>query len=223
MSSPCPLVTIEYVLPDLFKLCPLKPLLNPHYSQVALESSVWINSFGIFAGCKLDDFMRGGSELLCARTYPDADYDKLRICCDFVNALFAVDDITDEQDEGGARTTGTVFLDAMRDSRWDSGTSIGRLCRDLADRFAKGATPGCYRRLTQLCAEYIEAVAYEAGVRSRGVALEIDTYMRMRRDASAVPFCFGLSEFIHGSDLPDEVYEDPIFRQMYIAATDLVC
>jgi len=53
--------------------------------------------------------------------------------------------------------------------------------------------------------------------------LDVQSYVRLRRNNSAVLNCFGLIEYAHGTDLPDEVYEDSIFRQLLDAACDLVC
>lgn len=45
--------------------------------------------------------------------------------------------------------------------------------------------------------------------------------MRLRRHNSAVQIVFVLYEYVHGIDLPDEVFEDAVFMRLYYAALDL--
>ncbi|OCH86166.1 terpenoid synthase [Obba rivulosa] len=220
--SPPP-VPAWIILPDLIALCPFEGSINTHYPEAAHESSAWIDSFKMFKDRKREFFLQGGSELLCAHVFPYADYDKFRTCCDFINVLFTMDEISDDQDEKDAHKTGLVLLNALREPEWDDGTKLAKMCRELRNRLARDSGPICYRRLVQLCSDYINAVAVEAGLRARGVVLEVDAYVRLRRDNSAVRFSFGLFGSILGVDLPDEVYENPVFSRMNDAAIDMVC
>lgn len=53
--------------------------------------------------------------------------------------------------------------------------------------------------------------------------LDVQSYVRLRRNNSAVLSCFGLIEYAYGTDLPDEAFEDPGFRQLLDGACDIVC
>jgi hypothetical protein len=66
-------------------------------------------------------------------------------------------------------------------------------------------------------------VATEATLRERGEVLDLASFILLRRENSAVRLCFGLFEYVLGIDLPDSVFEDPIFMSLYWAATDMVC
>ncbi|EMD33367.1 hypothetical protein CERSUDRAFT_160283 [Gelatoporia subvermispora B] len=73
MSSPRPLTVMQYVLPDLFKLCPLHLSISPHYLQATLESTAWINSFSIFTGTEFDFFIKGGANFSLRTLIPMPD------------------------------------------------------------------------------------------------------------------------------------------------------
>lgn len=68
------------------------------------------------------EFILGSNELLASHTYPQANYDTFRTCCDFINLLFVIDEISDDQSGEGAKLTGKVFLNAIRDSECTDGS-----------------------------------------------------------------------------------------------------
>lgn len=120
----------RFTLPDLLAVCPLQGSTNPYYEKAASESRAWVNQYHLFHGKKLQYFLSGSNELLVSHTYPYAGYDQFRTCCDFVNLLFVVDEVSDEQDGQGARATGQVFLNAMRYPDWDDGSALAQMTRE---------------------------------------------------------------------------------------------
>ena len=73
------------------------------------------------------------------------------------------------------------------------------------------------------CEAYVNAVAREAELRERGEVLDVASFEPLRRENSAIRLCFGLFEFALGIDLPDEVFEDEAFMNLYWAGADMVC
>ena len=69
-------------------------------------------------------------ELLVSHTYPYAPFEQFRTCCDFVNLLFVVDEVSDEQDGYNARVTGEIFLNSMRYPDWDDGSALAKMTRE---------------------------------------------------------------------------------------------
>ena len=126
MSSP----SRQFILPDLLPVCPFEGSESPHYSKAAPESSAWVNSYNILTNKKRAYFVQGSNELLVSHTYPYADYEQFRTCCDFVNLLFVVDEVSDDQDGKDARRTGNIFLYAMRDSNWDDGSLLAQMTKE---------------------------------------------------------------------------------------------
>ncbi|KAH9945296.1 terpenoid synthase [Epithele typhae] len=213
----------SFVLPDLHAMTPFVGSFNPHHDAVSVESSQWINSYRVLSDRKRAFFLQGGSELLCSHAYPYASYERVRTCCDFVNLLFTVDEISDDQDRKGAYETGLTFYNSMRDLEYDDGTTLCKMTKEFTRRLLKHCGPRTYRRFIKHCKDYIEAVAQEADLRQHNTVLPLDEYTTLRRENSAVRFCFGLAGYALGVDLPDEVVEHPAFLAMHLATVDMVC
>jgi hypothetical protein len=79
------------------------------------------------------------------------------------------------------------------------------------------------RRFLIHCENYINCVVTEAELRERGEVLDLPSFTALRRENSAIRLCFGLFEYVLGIDLPDDVFEDPVFMSLYWAAADMVC
>ncbi|KAI0833263.1 terpenoid synthase [Trametes gibbosa] len=215
--------TSSFLLPDLHAVTPFKGSFNPHYTEAAAESSEWVNSYNVLSDKKRAFFLQGGSELLCAHAYPYADHERLRTCCDFVNLLFTVDEISDDQNGKGAYETGLTFYNAMSDLAYEDGTTLCKMTKEFTARLLKHCGPLTYNRFIKHCKDYIEAVAEEADLRERGEVLDLDAYQTLRRENSAVRFCFGLAGYALGIDLADEVVEHPAFMAMHLSTVDMVC
>ncbi|OSD06378.1 terpenoid synthase [Trametes coccinea BRFM310] len=213
----------QFTLPDLLAVCPLVGSTSPYYAQAAAESSAWVKSFNILSERKLAFLLQGSSELLVSHAYPYAPYEQFRTCCDFVNLLFVVDEVSDDQNGKDARRTGEVFLNVMRYPDWDDGSALAKMTREFKYRLLASCGPNSYRRFLMHCDEYVNAVAREAEFRERGQVLDLESYQTLRRENSAIRVCFGLFEYALGIDLPDFVFQDEHFMTLYWAAADMVC
>ena len=120
----------QFTLPDLHSMCPLKIANNPHYESAAAESRAWINSFQVFSEEKRAELTAGGSELLASHAYPFAPYERFRTCCDFINILFTLDEMSDVQNREGAINTGMTFLNVLNDPSWDNGSKLAQITRE---------------------------------------------------------------------------------------------
>ena len=69
---------------------------------------------------------------------------------------------------------------------------------------------------------YVNGFTVEAGLREKNVVLDLVAYDQLRRENSAVRYCFGLFGYILDLDLPDEIFEHPVFMRMHLAAVDMV-
>ncbi|PPQ83451.1 hypothetical protein CVT25_007042 [Psilocybe cyanescens] len=215
--------TQQFRIPDLFASCPLKDATNPYYKEAAAESRAWINSYDIFTDRKRAEFVQGANELLCSHVYFYAGREQLRTTCDFVNLLFVVDEVSDEQNGMDARETGQVFFKAMKYPEWDDGSILAKITKEFRARLMRLAGPRNAKRFIDLCGSYTDCVGQEAELRERAELLDLASYTPLRRQNSAVLLCFALVEYILGIDLSDEVYEDENFMKAYWAACDHVC
>lgn len=213
----------QFILPDLHSMCPLKDATNPHHKTAAAESRAWINSFKVFSDEKRAEFIAGSNELLVSHAYPFASFERFRVCCDFINTLFVVDEISDVQNGTDALTTGMIYLNVLKDPTWDDGSKLAQISREFRARLHKHAKSNCQRRFYQTCADYVDAVGKEAAYRVQGRVLDLSSYEKLRRDNSAVYACFALFEYALDIDLPDEVVEHPTFKNLQDWGCDLVC
>lgn len=85
------------------------------------------------------------------------------------------------------------------------------------------AGPKSAKRFLQHCDRYIECVSREAELREHGEVLDLEAFIPLRRENSAVRLCFGLFEYVLGLDLPQEVFDDATFMEAYWAAADMIC
>ncbi|TFK72973.1 terpenoid synthase [Pluteus cervinus] len=215
--------TKYFKLPDLLASCPFPVAISPYYAEAAAESRAWVNSYNILTDRKRAFLLQGFSELLCSYVYPYAGYQQLRTCCDFVNLLFVVDEVSDEQSGEDAEATGNIFLNALKDPKWDDGSSLAKMTRDFRERLLQLASPNWFPRFVRCCEDYTNSVAKEAVLRETNHVLNLSAYTVLRRENSAVRLCYALIEYIHDIDLPDEVYADPDFTEVYFAAVDHIC
>lgn len=102
----------------------------PHFKRASAESSAWIDSFNVFRDRKRADFIQSCTELLVSYGYPSASYEEFRTCCDFMNIVFLLDEICDDQDEGDSRSTGETFLRALRGDDSVETSTLGRITRE---------------------------------------------------------------------------------------------
>lgn len=215
--------TSQFTIPDILAICPLKDATNPYYKEAAAESRAWVNSYNVFTDRKRAFFIQGANELLCSHVYAYAGYEQFRTTCDFVNLLFVIDEISDDQNGSDARATGKIFASVMRDPEWDDGSVLSKMTHEFRERFVRLAGPNTVRRFADLSEEYTDCVAREAELREDGEVLCLDEFIPLRRNNSAVLLCYSLVEYILGIDLPDHVYDHPDFADAYWAACDFVC
>lgn len=75
---------------------PFPKRINPLTPTICPESAAWIASFNLFDNLKQqENFSKVDAELLAAYSYPRHSVEYFRICCDYVNVIFACDDVSD--------------------------------------------------------------------------------------------------------------------------------
>lgn len=89
-------------------------------------------------------------------------------------------------------------------------------------RFLQTSGPHCAQRFIDTMDLYLDSVGRQAADRIEERTPDLESYIALRRDTSACKTCFALMEFANGLDLPDEVSEHPLIREMEDATNDLV-
>jgi len=233
-----------FTLPDLPGICqdPFSPSLNPHYEAIASESKAWIDSLGILSGEKQRYFSTSAFEFLAAHTYPHADREGYRSCCDYLNTTFILDDYSDDEGGKGARLMADSFMNALRDPTWDDGTPFARMARELVYSYShlalliliparllsrfRGrlttASSTARQRFIDTFDHYLDATVREAENREQGTILSLSDYLELRRGNSGAYPAYAMIECILSIDLKPEVFNHPALWNLTKIAGDML-
>ncbi|KAH7906978.1 terpenoid synthase [Hygrophoropsis aurantiaca] len=214
----------QFYLPNLFASCPLrKGVIFPgNYVAIGAASKAWINAYDVFTERQRNIFDKTNSELLSARAFPYVSTDKFRTCCDCLNLLWMIDEISDDLNGPGARKTGDLFLNCLRDPNFPDSSPLANLTKDFRIRFVEQLGPRSAKRFMTHAQDYIDAFVIEAELRDKGKILDLASYPTLRRNNSANHISFDFAEFGLEIDLPDELFQDTTFMQIYYAASDMI-
>lgn len=117
-----------FKLPDFLSMCEFAPRasMKLDYQKAGQESLQWFDSFNVLSARKRKIFLLSNADLLVAHTYPYAGDEEYRTCLDMISLLFALDEITDDQNSEDAANTMASFLNTLGGSKCD-GTVISRM------------------------------------------------------------------------------------------------
>ncbi|OJA19105.1 hypothetical protein AZE42_10031 [Rhizopogon vesiculosus] len=212
-----------FILPDLVSECHYPLQLNSHCYPVSRASEQWLINGGRLAEPRITKFMGLHAGELSAACYPDADAFHLRVIADFINWLFVMDDWLDEFDVDGTWGMRDCCISAFRDPvNFQTETLTGKMCKSYFSRFMQTGGPGCTERFIHTMDLFFIAVAKQADDRVKGHTRDIESYITVRRDTSALKPCFALIEYAARIDLPDEVMSHPVIMAMEEAINDVV-
>ncbi|KAG6828179.1 hypothetical protein H0H92_008910 [Tricholoma furcatifolium] len=215
--------TTKIILPDLVSHCTFKKHVNRHRKQITTETKRWLFTGGNLTGKKRDAFHGLKAGLLTAMCYPDAAYPQLRVCNDFLTYLFHLDNLSDDMDNRGTRSTANVVLNSLyHPQTYRCGTRVGKMTRDYYKRMIVTASPGSQQRFIETFDFFFQSVTQQAIDRANGVIPDLESYIALRRDTSGCKPCWALIEYANNLDIPDEVMEHPTIVSLGEAANDLV-
>jgi len=139
--SPTPASTAsspsKIVIPDLVSHCTIPVRCNRHWKQASVESKRWL-----FLGDKLSEKKRNAfhglkAGYLTSMCYPVAGYPQLRVCCDFMNYLFHLDNLSDEMNDSGTLGTAVSVLDVLYHPEKSRPTSrVGKMTKECVSCLA---------------------------------------------------------------------------------------
>lgn len=127
----------HFVLPDFILACPFTYMFNPSDKSIAADSLAWIYPYvqETFGDTKRNAFPSTHFQEISYHTFPYAEAERLRTCCDFLNLLFYLDEVSDEMVGTDAYAFGAKFVRAMTDGddeRGD-GSAMWRAAKEYAD------------------------------------------------------------------------------------------
>lgn len=107
----------SFVIPDFLTMLNFPFGKNPHLKEAGAESAAWFNAYNIFKDRTKAEFIQSCTELLTSYFYPTANYDQFRLCCDFMNIAFLVDEVFDNADGEEAAHLADVYINALKDDK----------------------------------------------------------------------------------------------------------
>ncbi|PIL35634.1 terpene synthase [Ganoderma sinense ZZ0214-1] len=217
--------TKEIILnfPDFISPIPYPLRCHPQEREVSRESEEWLLSMANFSEQQRAKFLTLNAGLLSGWCYIDCTFDELRVCTDFMNFLFTLDDWTDEFDTTGTRGLAECVMNTLYfPETYSSDTAAYRLTKSFWERMRATAGPGCQQRLMSTLDTYFQAIMQQASDRGSRNIPDLEEYILLRRDTSGCKTGFAFIEYAANIDLPDEVIEHPIIKAMSDSTNDLV-
>ena len=234
----------KVILPDLVTHCTFPLRTNRHKVSVTSASKQWLFRGDALSLKRRQAFHGLRAGMLTAMCYPCAGAPQLRVCCDFLNYLFHLDNLSDDMDSRSTRTTADVVLNALYHPNKAGEGRVGRMTaeyilsflfallaliievsmcsRSYWRRLRPTASPGTQARFTETFDFFFQAVAQQARDRAAGTVPDLESYIALRRDTSGCKPCWALIEYANNLDIPDEVMDHPVLRSLGQAANDLV-
>ena len=105
----------HFFLPDLVAYCTYPLRTNPNGEEQARASEEWLIDGSDLSPRKRKALTKLKSGDLTAACFPDAEPSRLRVCCDYINFLFTLDDWLEELDVQGNNSIENWCVAAMRD------------------------------------------------------------------------------------------------------------
>ncbi|KAL0957482.1 hypothetical protein HGRIS_001275 [Hohenbuehelia grisea] len=163
-----------------------------------------------------------GSRPATSMCYPNAGAPQLRVCCDFMNYLFHLDNLSDDMDASGTTATANAVLNALYNPTMHQNKRVSRMTKDYWQRLIRTGAPGTQQRFIEAFDFFFQAVSVQACDRAAGATHDLESYITLRRDTSGCKPCWALIEYANNLDIPDEVMDHPIVRALGEATNDLV-
>ncbi|KIJ61808.1 hypothetical protein HYDPIDRAFT_95823 [Hydnomerulius pinastri MD-312] len=222
--SSSPSAPTKIVIPDLVSHCTFDLSKNRNHKLASRESKKWLfngdpnldeGSRRAFHGLKAGQ--------LTAMCYPKAGYPQLRVCSDFMNWLFHLDNLSDDMDIRGIKDVANVVMNSLHHPHtYRSSTRLNRMTKDFYKRMIQTASPGACQRFMETLEFFFQAVNQQAKDRANNHIPDLESYIALRRDTSGCKPCWALIEYANNLDIPDEVMDHPILRSLGEATNDLV-
>ncbi len=213
-----------FFLPDLVSYCTYPLRINPNGKEQARASQEWLIDGGDLSPRKKKGIMQLKGGDLTAACFPDADSPHLRVCCDYINYLFNLDDWLEELDVQGNSSVEDCCIAAMRDPvNFQTDKKAGLLMKSYVQlqlhilAYVLIAPDRFFSRFSQTASRACQ----ERFIRNKQHFF-VESYIEMRRNTGCCKPCFQLIEYVGGLTLPDEVIEDPIIQSLEEAANDFI-
>jgi hypothetical protein len=208
---------------------------NPYVDHAREQLVEWVVRTGLVQRqSALERFTDADFGWFAGMIYPTANADHLALAADWVVWLFLVDDHFDDGLFGRSESQSAQIIDDMHsvlanhdpDSHAFACDGMPTAVSSLAElwrRTTSGATTQCRTRLAFHVNEYLRSAAiWETANRIHSHVPDESTYVEKRRHTGAIYVCMDLIEIVEQLDMPDGLYDDPVFQNALDAACNVV-
>lgn len=226
--------------------CPIPPARHPEITTIDERSIRWFQSFGLFAGQRGLEILRGWHHAeLAARAYPHEDPGKVQIMADFVHWTIIDDAIIDDVrvgDPPGGQAPAPPLSQRAPMQLGQLLPLAGKMVRmlevpeaallqnlpwfnalmDVRLRVGAIATPVQIARWIAAFREYLLAAAWKRSCQLAHHMPSLADYVTMRTPDGGVQMYVTLSEVIGGYQLPADELVQPNVRALTEMALTLV-
>ena len=121
----------KIILPDVFSHVTFPLRHSRHTKQVTVESKQWLFHGGHLSENSRRAFHGLKAGPLTSMCYANAAYPQLRVCCDFINWLFHLDDVSDEMNDQGTTDMASDIMNTLyHPTSYQPVTRVGVMTRE---------------------------------------------------------------------------------------------
>ncbi|KAF8970534.1 isoprenoid synthase domain-containing protein [Flammula alnicola] len=208
------------------RACALK--VNPNSEVVDEKMREWFMSFKVYKDSQGIDFMdRGRFDIFAALSFPDADPDHLQTCLAFFFWAFATDDLSDEGEFQAKPDHVKAGVDICREIVYNQVSPVpdypyATMLQDLFSRIRATATTGTCERFLRAFEAFSNSEINQSLNRSIGRMPSVSEFILARRATIGAALVEAMVEYSLDLNIPDHVFQDPIFMAMSDATTDMM-
>ncbi|KAL7784317.1 isoprenoid synthase domain-containing protein [Trichoderma ceciliae] len=216
---------ITVLLPDMFQtFLKQKPLVNPYYEAVKLESEEWLGRFCLFGPNMRRKINKCDFSYFCAIAAPFASRTRYRTLCDWGNWVFPYDDMFDNGHLRDKPEESQRVMESLMKPMLSNHSHV-----DMEDRL----------RIVEVHDTIVQRMSIQKRFAlamqgyCRGALIQIDNLLSkklpsleeivmIRRESAGCRPLYHLVEYAHGLRVPDEVFDDPIIQELENLGMDMV-
>ncbi|KAL7796671.1 isoprenoid synthase domain-containing protein [Trichoderma ceciliae] len=199
-------------------------LVSSYLAEVEEECLRWSASFTAFdheTQCLVHE--KGKLNLLAGMCFARMTKEQVRSGCELMHLFFMFDEYSDKASPDEVLYQAQIMLDALKspETPRPKGEWVGgEIMRQFLLHLPSTATETFRARFGATWIQYVDSVVKQAQYRSESRILDLEDFLAVRRHTSGAPSTIAFYEM--NSDIPDDIREHPIVRELEILAVDLI-
>ncbi len=201
--------------------------INPHIHQIEEYICSFAAKIGVTGTDEGRRRLKAGYGRFVGLTYPQAGYEDLILCAEWLFLTFLLDDLhtNAKYDSPQAWEPLRARLQLIIDSGGVEGESAQFMLRawaDLCRRTRARTSEDFYRRFAHHLEMFLRGFLEESKNRAAGDYPTIESFVNARRLSVGMWFGFDLIELSHRFEIPEPVYESAPWQQLVRCGVDIV-